>query len=318
MLRRTMMAGALLAACAAWPALGRGAGSVEARASGGTGQVGAGASASADLGAKGRWTLSVSDDFINVTGTSAPSRTDEASLGLSYADGDPWQSKLGVDYSDDSVNKVAYAGPSFGLTYSAPAPDAATDDGQGGGDDDAASPWTLSFDASIHAYRVDLGANATQNKTRAGVPYSLQDDDGTLDLTQFCPLLGWELPLFRGRAALSLGYGHDFYDKDPVVVASLIARRLTVGSGSGRAGTMVGALYTDSASVGATLKLGAGLTLGLQGSDSQLVSPAIWAQVAEASLNGQWGSYSARAAWDDTFQAGTATPELSVSVGIDF
>jgi hypothetical protein len=301
-LRRRAWSAALLAglACRAWAG-----GGVELRALAGPGQAGGGASASVGLGAQGWWTLAASDDYLSVTGT-APSLTDDASLSLAYADGSPWQSRLGVDFSDDSVNKVVYVGPSFGLSYAAP-----------GGGDDEDSPWTLSADATVHGYQVDLGANAAQKQTRAGVPYSLQSH-GTEELTQLCPTLGVELPCFGGALGLNLGYGHDLYDHDPVQAASLIARRLTVGSGGARAGTLVGALYTDSASAGASLKLGAGLSLGAELSDSQLVSPAVWAQACQASLAGAWGAFSAKAEWDATVQPGASAASGTLSVGLSF
>ena len=54
------------------PGLGRAGGSLEARVSGGSGVSSVGGTASLDLGT--RWTLDVSDDYIDVSSTGAPSR----------------------------------------------------------------------------------------------------------------------------------------------------------------------------------------------------------------------------------------------------
>ena len=299
------------------PGLGRAGGSLEARVSGGSGVSSVGGTASLDLGT--RWTLDVSDDYIDVSSTGAPSRTDEASLGLAYADGGAWQSKVGVDYSNDWFNLVAFAGPSFGVTYTQAAPERPASGDNDDSDAEGGDAWSLTFDATIHGYQVDLGANATQAKTRAGVPYSLVNNHGTQNLTQFDPSLSLDLPCFGAWTNLTLSYGQDFYNRDPVLVATIINHRLTVGNGSGRVGTLVGALYTDTVSVACTQRLGWGLSLGLNGTDSQLVSPSVWAQGVEASLGVQLGkSFNLKAGWTNTYQGNAQTPGLEASGELAF
>lgn len=325
---RICLAGALLAGL--WPLALRASGSVGVNASGSQGQLDLGASASLDLGDQQQWTLSVSDDYSDETGTATPSLTDAATLALDYSDGDAWDSKWGLDYSNDSVNLVTYAGPDLSLTYTHYADDTdesddagdsvdadAAGDSSDASDADPAESWALTVETAIHGYTVDLGALSKNGVSkRAGVPYSLVTN-GSTNLTQFCPQLSLEVPFLSGILDLTAGYGHDFYDKDPVTVASLIGRRLTV-AGGGRLGTVVGALYTDTASASAVASLGAGFSLTVAGTDSQLVSPCVWAQSLEASLGAQWKALSLKAGWTDTFQTGTSAPGLEASAGMDF
>jgi hypothetical protein len=304
MFRRLVWLGLVLA----WPAGLRASGSLETRASGGVGTWGAGGTVSVDLDEDQHWSLSGSDDYTSVTETAAPSETDDASLVLSYADGGAWVSKFGLDYSNDSINRILYAGPSFGLSY-----------GEPGDDDGAPDLWTLSIDTSIHGYQVDLGANSIQSKSRAGVPYTLVNNDGILDITQFNPGLTFEVPLFSGWLTPSLGYGHDFYNRDPTLAAQVIARRYTTGSGTLRSGSLVGALYTDTWTAALSVKLFAGWSLEASGTNSLLVQPLLWVQSASVGLKVPVGkSVTASAAWTDSIQGETTAEGWDGTLSLDF
>jgi len=292
----------------AWPGGLRASGSLEARGSGGIGTWSAGGTVSVDLDKDQHWSVSGSDDYTSVTDTSAPSATDDASVVLSYASGGAWGSKFGLDYSNDSVNSILYAGPSFGLSY-----------GEPGGDEDAPDLWTLSVDASIHGYQVDLGANSIQSKTRAGVPYVLVNNNGILDISQFNPGLTFEAPLFSGWLTPSLGYSHDFYNHDPTLAAQVIARRYTTGSGTLRSTSLVGALYTDTWTAALSLKLFAGWSLEASGTNSLLVQPLLWIQTASVGLKIPVGkSVTASVAWTDSIQGETTDEGWAGSLSLDF
>jgi hypothetical protein len=296
--------------------------SLELRGSGGPGTWGVGATADGDIG-RG-WAASISDDFIAVTGTSAPSQTDMASLDFTKVRSESWQLKAGFDYCNDAVNQILYVGPDLGATYyrlsSSPKDSSAQEDEDG---DDQGTLFTLTFDAPVHAYVVGLGANSEagvtkKTKTTNGVPYVITDDAADLDVTQFGPELTLSLPLGAGAWTPSLSYAHDFYDKNPGELAELITRRFQTGSGSFRMNTLTGELFSDT--VGGALRLKRGAwTLSGGFSASELLSPVVWMTTGEASLEWAIGAkVRFKAGWDDSCVEGESTPGYNGALTVTF
>jgi hypothetical protein len=281
--------------------------SVTAQGSAGPGSWGAEASAASDLDEKGFWNLEASYGYSQVTQTSAPSRTQEAGLALNRGDNGPWLGKAGVDYANDDINHIFYCGPSLGLSYSG-----------GGHNKDRA--WSLDLGASIYGYSVSLGSLSGTSATKAGVAYTLVNDDGSLSLTQFHPSLTLGYPLFSGLLSPTAAYGHYFYNKDPSLAAAAINRRFSGGgSGSTRAFNLSQGLYYDNWNLGLDCKLPADLSLSLNYGQSLMISPFQWLQEYGAELAAKLSaSFSASLAWSETAQGGTASPQYSASLTMNF
>jgi hypothetical protein len=320
-----LIAGLLLGALQS--AAGLEAGSVELRGAAGPDIWSAGGSGSQDFGAKSAWTLSATEDHTDESTPGSPSRTDLASLELADTYSPAWTCKIGADFSNDSVNQILYAGPDLGVTWNDLKPRVRGRKAAGpaqADDADAATWWSLAFDASIHGYDVNLGANQQSGVSRktklynGGVPYTVQTT-GSLDVTQFYPNLACSVPLAGGSVVPELLYGHDFYSEDPGTIATVVNRRFSAGSGNARVGNLVGALYTDTLTASLGLKLFWGLALAASWSESQLISPYVWASTAEASVTAPLGqSLSVRLGWTDTTVEGQATPEGEAAVTASF
>jgi hypothetical protein len=302
------------------------AGSLELRGSAGPGTWTGGGALNLDLGA-GPWSMLASNDYTAVSGTSAPSSTNLSALDFLDAYDSSLQFKAGLDFSNDSINQILYAGPDLGFTYTdlvagaAAAAGAKAGDGE---DEDASTLWNLGFSAPIHGYSVNLGVNANQGFTKAkknsgGVSYVIVTNQSSLDVTQFYPNLTLEVPVLEGAVVPSLLYGHDFYNDDPGAIAEVINRRFSQGNGGGRVGNLVGALYTDTLTAALVVKLPCKLSLSGSFSESQLISPYIWAVSADAYVNAELGeSYSAKLGWMDSVEAGAASPQAAGSVTWNF
>lgn len=301
-------------------------GSLELRGSAGPGTWNAGSTLTEDLGTSS-WTMLASEDYTTVTNTSAPSLTDLAALDFMDTYAPDWQLKAGLDFSNDSVNQILYAGPDLGFTY--------TDQEQGalararaksGGEDDeyAGEVWSLGFSAPIHGYAVNLGANSNQGFTKSsknsgGVPYVLVTNSGDLYVTQFYPDITLTAPLLSGELTPSILYGHDFYSKDPGVIATVINRRFSLGRGGNRVGNLVGALYTDTITASLNVKLPYRLSLSGSYGASQLISPFVWAVTADAYLTAVFNaSYSGKLGWTDSAEEGASSPQALASLTMDF
>lgn len=292
-----------LALLLALSAQARAGASLEARSSWGEGSLGLGATVDADLDKDGDWSLSAAYDYSSLTQTSAPSRSNAASLILQRQAGLAWGFKGGIDYSNDDINRILFAGPDLGLIYTRYAGPS-----RGGDDEGPEELWSLTVAAPIHGYSVDLGANAILARTKAGVPYAVVNNHGTLALTQFYPNLSLEVPLWNGRLTPSLSYGYQYYDKNPAVVAAVISQRLVRGNGSLRVGDLASTLNTDVWNAGLSALLPWDLTLAGSIGEAHLVYPDSWSLNADASLAAKPFSFlRVRLGWSDGIQDGSNT-----------
>ncbi len=280
----------------------------------------AGASLGLDLGASQAWNLSGTYQDTLVTKTASPSFTHAASLGLSYVEG-AWDVKGDLDYSNDQVNFIAFAGPGLTLGYTRThrVKPAAAKPGADPDDDDEAdlSPsreedWRLAFGADIHGYGVDLGANTKRLKLR-----QLTSSD-ELYITQFYPNLSLEVPLDHGLLTPSLTYGHYFYNKDPEVVAGLINKRFSSGGASSRVSSLNSGFYYDAVAAGLALRLPAGFGLSGSFGGDNLISPAGWNSVGSATLAWTHGRLGLSAGWSDTVASGAASSDYLGAMNLRF
>jgi hypothetical protein len=307
---------AVVMAAAGLPA----SGSVEFNAAAGDGNYSGGVKAESDLDAQGLWNLSLEYTYAEVTQTAAASQTHTLALELSKGDGDAWLGKVGVDYSNDQVNQIAYAGPSFALTYTKrddtedESGSVAARDKEEDEDDEA---WAATMESTIHGYAVSLGALSGSGRTKKGVGYTLVNEDADLDLTQFYPSITLEKRLFGGWLTPSASYGYDFYDKDPTLAASIINRRFA--GGGGRVGTLDQGLYAQAWNVAVELKLFLGLSLSGSAGQSLMISPDEWVQSYMAALSGGLGQHCiVSGGWTRILQAGVPTDEGTASMGWEF
>jgi len=278
----------------------------------------AGASLGLDLGADQAWSLSGSYQDTLVTKTASPSFTHAASLGLAYGEG-AWDIKGDIDYSNDQVDFIAFAGPSISLGYTrtrrikpVPAQQDGSDD-----EDAPAAPtreesWRLALGADIHGYGVDLGANTKRLKLR-----QLTSSD-ELYITQFYPNLSFEAPLGHGLLTPSLSYGHYFYNKDPELVAALINKRYSTGIASSRVGSLNSGFYYDAVTAGLALRLPAGFGLSGSFGGDNLISPAGWNSLGSATLAWTHGRLGLSFGWSDTVAAGEASSDYLGAVNFRF
>jgi hypothetical protein len=274
----------------------------------------AGASLGVDLGASQAWNLSGTYQDTLVTKTASPSLTHAASLGLSYVEG-AWDIKGDIDYSNDQVDFIAFAGPSICLGYTRTRRVMAAE----GSEDDEDEPaptreeaWRLALGADIHGYGVDLGANTRRLKLR-----QLTSSD-ELYITQFYPNLSFEAPLDHGLLTPSLTYGHYFYNKDPEVVAGLINKRYSTGIASSRVGSLNSGFYYDAVAAGLALRLPAGFGLSGSFGGDNLISPAGWNSLGSVTLAWTHGRMGLSAGWSDTVASGVASSDYLGAVNLRF
>jgi hypothetical protein len=309
-----------LAALFALAVPARASDSVEVRGGLGPGIWSSGGTVDLDLGSA--WSMTAANDYTAVSGTAAPSLTDLAALNFSDQYTDAWAFKAGADFSNDSLNQIIYAGPDLGFTYTADR--AAADKGDQAGAVDDGTLWSLSFDAAINGYAVNLGANTSAGVTAAtkktdGVPYTVTTDERNLTVTQFYPNLTLELPCFGGVLVPSILYGQDFYDQNPAVIAYVINRRFELGNGSYRVGNLTGALYTETVSASLLWNLPYQWTLDASFGESQMIAPYAWAATTEVNLGAQLTqTFSVKLGWSDTVELGVAQPEALASVCATF
>ena len=302
----------LLALAALMPAAAWADGTLGMSGAGGPNTGMAGASLELDLGADQAWGLSGTYQDTLVTKTASPSFTHAASLGLSYEEG-AWDIKGDIDYSNDQVDFIAFAGPSISLGYTRTRRVKVAE----GSDDDEDDPaprreeaWRLALGADIHGYGVDLGANTKRLKLR-----QLTSSD-ELYITQFYPNLSLEAPLDHGLLTPSLTYGHYFYNKDPEVVAALINKRYSTGIASSRVGSLNSGFYYDAVAAGLALRLPAGFGLSGSFGGDNLISPAGWNSLGSVTLAWTHGPLGLSAGWSDTVASGEASSDYSGAVNL--
>ncbi|HTB33680.1 MAG TPA: hypothetical protein VK842_02345 [bacterium] len=285
-----------------------GASEAELRVSGAPNTGAVGATVDVDLGAAQRWSLTGTYDASAVTKTALPGTTEAGSLEIAR-EGRAVSWKLGAFYGNDHVNQVTDLEPMAGLAYT-------QRHGPADGDGERPELFSVSLDAGLHFYQVDMGDNTEVASAVPGQLPFLVNKHALLELQEFAPTLTLEAPLFHGASDLAWSGGRNGFSKDPAVVASVIEDRYDLGAGQGRISGLLGTLYDRWWDLAWTQNFGKHLALNLAGGQDQLASSGDWINAYEAGLRGSFGDHwSARLDLSTQVDASAVTGTLLAAAG---
>ena len=256
------------------------------------------------------------------------SKATQYTLGLSNKVDSHLEGHGTLNYWNDSLNDVHYAGPSMGLTYTwtkaetpamaahaegseekqAPSAEGPTLESRPPPDEAAA----LTFNSDLFIYGTDISASPTLRRVRDPVTHRLVNKviaGGTADvhLTQLHPSMTFELPLFDQALTPSVTAGHYFYSRDPGDFEALIGRPRFSGSANQING-LVGGFLNNNAEAALEFTLPGDIDTSARLGTDQIATDQTWAITQGVTFNYTlWDHLKAKLDWSRSIQSGISS-----------
>jgi hypothetical protein len=260
-----------------------------------------------DLTSSDNLGLEANIDFNTITHTARPDESSDLGMKLDWMGQNAWSGDVGLDGSTDTRDATSEGGFSFSCTYLIGR--------RAHGDIPDSQFMAFTFGAGFHTYKVDVGDDTVLAFTQSGKSLDI-DAKGDLNLSQFAPTFGLDVPFDSGHVVPSISYTLDTYSANPNVVANIVEQQVLLGPDAGRVYSLVAQFYREAWNFGLSVDLPWDLNLNGTWNHAKLVTDDTWQDMPSITLTEQFSeAWSGHLAWSSIVVEEISTPQWEIGAG---